>query len=113
MRRIARQRLVDHRSQRVDVTPGIHFAITSRLLRAHVMRSTQRETRLRQSRPSRLPHGQRDPEVSDQRLPGLEQDVLGLDVAMHDVVLVRILQRRRHRLADLHRLVDAKLFFPI
>ena len=39
--------------------------------------------------------GARDPEVGDERASGgaFDQDVLGLDVAVHDVLAVRVLER--------------------
>ena len=48
----------------------------------------------------------RDPEVGDERLPLLEQNVLRLDVAMDDATLVRVLKRLRDIARDRDGLVD-------
>jgi hypothetical protein len=76
------------------------------------VRRAQREARFREPAAPRGAHRQRDPEVGHHRLPALQQDVLGLDVPVHDPLLVRELQRRSHRLGDLHRFVDAELLVP-
>ena len=59
-----------------------------------------------------LGHGERDPEVRHQRLTGLEQDILRLDVAMDHAVAMGELERRRHRAGEGYRLFNAELFFP-
>ncbi len=50
-----------------------------------------------------------DPEIRYQRVPGFEQDVLGLDVAVDDVVAVRVAQGVGHLPADLERLLEREL----
>ena len=51
-------------------------------------------------------HREGDPEVRDEGLPLAEQDVLGLDVAVDDVVSVRGVQGARHHLGNPHRFFD-------
>jgi hypothetical protein len=52
----------------------------------------------------------RHPEVSDQHVAlGGEQDVLGLDVAVHHAVAVGVVEGGGRLAADAHRLVDRKL----
>ena len=45
--------------------------------------------------------------------PFLEQDVLRLDVAMHELLAVRVVERARHLLRDRERLLDAELVLAI
>jgi hypothetical protein len=49
---------------------------------------------------------------SGQRLAVVQQDVLGLDVAMDHVVAVRVVQRRGDFGCDPERVADGKLLFP-
>ncbi len=42
-------------------------------------------------------------------MPGGEQDVLGLDVAMHDVARMRVAQGGRHLADELERLLEREL----
>ena len=88
VRRLARQHLVEHRAEAVDVGPGVEPRVAGGLLRAHVGRRADREPGLGQPRLRRAA-AQRpgDPEVGHQRIavPG-EQEVLRLDVAVDHAV---------------------------
>ena len=53
------------------------------------MRCAQREPRLRQARSTGLLHRQRDAEIGHHRVAGPQQDVLRLDVAVHNTQRVR------------------------
>ena len=48
-------------------------------------------------------------EIGDQRVPAGEHHVLGLDVAVHHAVLVRVSQRVRHVVQQPHRVADREL----
>ena len=61
---------------------------------------------LRHPRAAGAAHGERDPEVGDQRLAVVEQNVLGLDVAMDHAVPVRVVERVGHLARDPHGFVD-------
>ena len=58
-------------------------------------------------------HRPRDAEVGHQGVAVLEQDVLGLDVAVDDAVLVGVGQRFRGLAGDLDRVVEGKLLLPV
>ena len=84
-------------------------ALAHRLLGRHVLRRAEREPGLRHALAARLLHRERDAEVGDERVAALEQDVLGLDVAMDDAVRVRVLERVGDLARDAHRVVDREL----
>src|SRR4029079_10789162 len=54
-----------------------------------------------------------NPEVSDDRLPRLEKNVLRLEVPVNDAGLVRVTECVRDGDGDPHRLVDAKLLLAL
>ena len=83
--------------------------VAHRLLGTHVLRRAEREARLRHPRAARLLHRERDAEVGDERVSALQQDVLRLDVAMHDAERVRGAQRVGDLAGDAHRVVDRQL----
>ena len=56
-----------------------------------------------------LSNGERDAEVGEHRHALVQQDVLGLDVAMDDAETVRMPERGGDLTADPHRLIDRKL----
>jgi hypothetical protein len=77
-----------------------------RLLRAHVERGADDEAGLGVARgPVQVLH---DAEVHQQRASGagLDQDVVGLDVAVHQAVLVGVLQSLQDRHGDAQRTLD-------
>ncbi len=57
-------------------------------------------------------HRARDAEVGHQRVPALQQDVFRLDIAVNELVLVRIGQRIGHLARDAERLVHGQLPLP-
>ena len=67
------------------------------------LRETSRALRRRRE------HRLADPEVGDERVPVVQHDVLGLDVAVHHAVAVRVVQRVGHLARDAHRVVDGQL----
>ncbi len=83
---LARQRLVHHDAERVDVRARLDLGADA-LLRRHVLGRAQRVARLRQRlRGRKLAHA----EVEDLRDAVLAQkDVAGLEVAVDDPLLVR------------------------
>jgi len=53
------------------------------------------------------------PEVRDDRLPGLNENVLGLEVAVNDAARVRVVERVGDSDRDAHRLVDRELLLTL
>ena len=58
---------------------------------------------------ARFRHRLRHAEIGDLRVPAREQHVVGLDVAVHDAMLVRVLQRFRHFAEESRRLGQRQL----
>jgi len=67
------------------------------------------QARLRHALSARVLHGERDAEVGDERMPALQQNVLGLDVAVDNAAVVRILQRVGDLARELHSVGDGEL----
>ena len=77
------------------------------------MRRAEAHAGLGHAGAARLRDGERDPEVCHQRLPGLEQDVFGLDVAVHHTVAVRVFQRGGDGARQRHRIIHALLLLAV
>ena len=95
-RRLPREQFVGQHPEGIDVRAMIHGGIGARLLRRHVGRRADGHAQRRHAaaaRGARRAQGLGDAEVRDHRAPAREQHVVGLDVAMHDAVVVRIRQR--------------------
>jgi hypothetical protein len=105
--------LVQHGAERVDVGPRVELPVTGRLLGAHVLRSTERDSGLREAVAPGLLHRERDPEVGQYRLAFHDQDVLRLDVPVHDALAVRVVEGGRDLPCDRERLPDAELLLAL
>jgi hypothetical protein len=110
IRRLSDQHLVEHARDRIDVGCRPDHDVARGLLWAHVEGRSDRKAGLGQPRATRGAHRQRDPEVGDYRLPGVNQNVRRLDVAVDDLVAVCVVERTRHRDGDVHGLTHGKLF---
>ena len=110
-RRLAGQHLVEHRGERVEVGSAVYLFVV-RLLRAHVegradLGSGAGETVVGAERAG-------DAEVAHQgRAIAGEEDVLGLHVAVHHALLVRVLQGAGGLGRDAERLFDRELALAV
>jgi len=77
------------------------------------MRRAETQARLGHAAARRRAHGERDAEVHHHRAPVVEQNVLGLDVAVNHAMPMRVVERVSHLACDAHRFVDAKLRLAI
>ena len=110
-RRRTGEHLEQHDPDPVDVGPRVHILAAERLLGTHVERRADDVPALgRAGRPVEPLH---DAEVHEQRAAGrgLDEDVVGLDVPMHEPVLVGVLQSLEDRLRDRERAVDRQRTF--
>ena len=92
-RRLSGDHLVQHAAQAVDVAPAVDSRIGHRLLGTHVRRRAERDAGARELGAAALGDRARDAEIGDERLAVLQQDVLRLDVAVNDALLVRVVER--------------------
>ena len=91
-RRLARQHLVHHAAERVEIAAPVDRSPAA-LLGAHVRRRAGPERGLAPGgRPGRVERAG-DAEIGDDRLAVLEQDVLGLDVPVDDAAAVGVVER--------------------
>ena len=99
--------LVAHHSEGVDVDPMVEGRVRGCLLRRHVGRRAEGDTRGREvGRGGGVTDRLGDPEVGHQGVAPREENVFRLDVAVHHAVLVRIGQRIGHFADDPGCLVD-------
>src|SRR4029079_17667104 len=84
-------------------------AIADGLFGAHILRRSKRQTALGQPISAGFSARHGDAEVRKHCLAFVEQDVLRLDVAMHDALSMRVVQRRRDLPGDAECLVEAEL----
>ena len=98
VRQFAHEHFVGDHADAVEIGTAVEL-LPARLFRAHVARRSERAPGIRHA--MALVARERDAEVGQQRPVGLvEQDVLGLHVAMHDVLRVRVGERLRDRAHD-------------
>src|SRR5687767_8801919 len=103
---MTRDHLERHASERILVGTAVNRGITGRLLGAHVLWRPDREPGPREL--ALAGRGQRagDAEIRDDRVPFLEQNVLGLDVAVDETLAGRVVQRARDFTGDPERIVQ-------
>jgi hypothetical protein len=89
--RLAGEHLVKHTAERVDVAPRVHLSAT-RLLWAHVSRGAYSEPSLSQLPIARSSHCLRYAEVSHPGLTVGDKNILGLEIAVHHALAVRVVQ---------------------
>jgi len=89
--------LVQDAAKRVDIATAVELSFASDLLGAHVGRTAEYEAGIGQGGSScGFGDCTRDTEIRDQPMPVLHQNVVRLDVAMHDAAPVRVVQRAGH-----------------
>ena len=113
VRRLADEHLVGHRAERVHIAPRVDDSVARGLLGTHVLWRAERHAGLRQSGAARVRDRQRNTEIGDDRLTRLEENVLRLEVTVHDPVRVGVFQRVRHADGDSQRFVDGQLLLAL
>ncbi len=88
----ARQHLVQHAAETVDVAAAVH-GIANDLLGTHVQGRPDSDSRPRQLGATGGADCPRNAEVGHEGVAVLEQDVLGLDVSMDDIMCVGVGER--------------------
>ncbi len=109
-RNLAGEHLVRDDAERVDVAARVDLALARRLLGAHVCRRPDRDTRAGQCAAAGVRQRLGDSEIGDHHSPPgpLEEDVVGLDVPMHDPHRMREPQRVGRFLHDASGFFDGE-----
>ena len=102
---VARDHLVEHAAERVHVAPTVEVGVAGGLLRTHVRRRADGHPRLRQLLSGRV-HRPRNAEVDQNGTSRQEQNVLGFDIAVDDVLLMRVVQRHSYLTRNVERIVN-------
>ena len=97
---------MQHRAECVDVHACIECALACGLLGRHVLGRAEREAGARHPVGACLLQRQRNAEIRDEGVAVLQQDVLGLDVAVNDAVRMGIAERVGDLPRETHRLCD-------
>ncbi len=105
-RRLAGEQLVEDTTEGVHIAPTIQIALPAPLFGTHVLRGPHDDAVSGQRFRYRGGYGSRHPEISDDGFSVYDEDVAGLDVAMHDALLVSVVEGVRHLAGDLDCLVD-------
>src|SRR6185437_10030108 len=91
-RRGSGEHLVENRRETEKVAPSIDRAVARRLLRTHVRRRPEQHARLRESLGTGLAQCVRDAKIRHDAVAVEQENVLRLDVAMHDPLTVRVVE---------------------
>ncbi len=109
--RLSREDVVERGSERVDVAALVVRLVAARLLGRHVGERADLRAGARDLRRGAAELG--DPEVEDVGpRGGVDEDVLGLQVAVDDALLVRVLDGARHVAERLERPVEREPVLP-
>ena len=110
-RRLSGQHFVEDAPKRVHIAATVELPLTGGLLRTHVRRRADDDSCAGERATVHLRQRARDAEVGDAGLVAREQDVVRLDVAMHDAECMCVGERVAHRARDVERVVDRQLPF--
>ena len=113
MWRLSGEHLEERARERVDITARRDLLLGRRLFGGHVVRRAQRQAGFRHASAGGGTYRQCDAEVGDHRAPIGEEDILRLDVTMHDTTRMRIAQGIRDVARNLHGFIDTELCFTI
>ena len=102
------QHLVQHAAETVHVAPAVHFTV-GELFRTHVRRCADGHTGFRQPLGARFGDRTGNPEIGDNGVTRLQEDVLRLDVPMHHALAVRVAQGVSDFLPKVHDIVNGEL----
>ena len=112
-RSLPRQHLVNHTGKAVGVAAGVHL-LSHRLLRTHVSRSADGGAGHGDVVVlTHVTHRLSDPKIGDQRMSFGDQNVLRLDVAVHEVLPVCVCQGAGYLVDHTERILDRNLLLPI
>src|SRR3954452_3394075 len=98
--RLNRQHLVEDGDEGIEIASPFYVHVSRSLLRAHVRRRPERESRVGESVGSGGAYCSRDAEVRHQGVAALEQDVLRFDIVINHAVCMPVPQGVRYLARD-------------
>jgi hypothetical protein len=108
------QHLERHHRCRIEIRSRVHAPVSQRLLRRHVRRRTDRDTRTGQTMlPGPLRHGACDAKVSHHRVSRRKQNIFGFDVAMHHLPTVRVFKGLENLAPETYRVTNREWPFAL
>ena len=103
---------MEHAAEAEDVAAAVELLLATRLFGAHVPRGPHADAGASHPRPAGGADRACDPEIGHHGVLLDEEDVLGLDVPMHEPLAVGVAQSVRHFHRDPHRLVEREQLLP-
>ena len=112
-RRLAGEHFEQHARQAVQIAAAVCVTVARRLLRTHVRRGAKRHSCSREALSSRRRQRPGNTKSGHDRVSRFEQDVLRLDVPVHNAVRMSVGQCVAYLVRDAQRVVKGQLLLTV